>query len=153
MPLAAAARVRPRSVNADAAVGRMLIDYLWMGLACSAMSCIWGGRLCEQFIRAQQGRLSDATGCQRHFRNVKAGNGAGPAHAAEKSLQDSDAGPVPNGGLVAALHASAKAKSAKGRGFWAVCSVLLLLLIVRSKLMGSGAGRPVAAQEPLRESA
>lgn len=83
----------------------------------------------------------------------EAGNGAGPAHAPRKALQDSDAGPVPNGGLVAALHASAKAKSAKGRGFWAVCSVLLLLLIVRSKLVGSGAGRPVAAQEPLHDSA
>lgn len=84
----------------------------------------------------------------------KAGNGAGPAHAPDKATpQDSDAGPVPNGGLGAALHASAKAKTAKGRGLWAVCSVLLLLLIVRSKLMGGGAGRPVAAQEPLRESA
>ena len=82
-----------------------------------------------------------------------AGNAAGPAHAPKKPQPDADARPVPNGGLVAALHASTRAKSAKGRGFWAVCSVLLLLLIVRSKLMGGGAGRPVAAQEPVHESA
>ena len=82
----------------------------------------------------------------------KAGDGAGPARAPEKALPDADAAPA-NGSLAAALHASAKAKPTKTRHIWAICSVLLLLLLVRSKYVRSGAGRPVAAQEPLLESA